>query len=72
MKLRVKIKAAGLGTIFSKLFFSKTGDFLIGLLEYSLKKSEQRPKGHSAGLHVAFLALKSISLQGFLRKSAPF
>ena len=72
MKLRVKIKAAGLGTNFFELFFSKTGNFLIGLLEFLFKKAEQRPKGHSAGLHMAFLALKSISLQGFLRKSAPF
>ena len=35
MKLRDKIKAAGLVSNFFELFFSKTGNFFKGLLEFS-------------------------------------
>ena len=72
MKLRVKIKAAGLGTNFLNFFFFKNWHLFDRSLRSFIKNSEQRPKGHSAGLHMAFLALKSISLQGFLKKSGTF
>ena len=35
MKLRDEIKAAGLGTNFFELFFSKIGNFFKGLIEFS-------------------------------------
>ena len=72
MKLRLKIKAAGLETNFSELFFFKNWQHFVRSLRIFIKFFEQRPKGHSAGLHMAFLALKSISLQGFLKKSGTF
>ena len=35
MKLRDELKAAGLGTNFFELFFSKIGNFFEGLIEFS-------------------------------------
>ena len=65
MKLRVKIKAAGLGTNFFELFFSKTGDFLIGLLEFSLKILNKGQKVIQLAFIWPFWPWKAFHFKGF-------
>ena len=53
-------------------FFFKNWQLLNRSFRIFRKNSEQRPKGQSSGLYMAFLALETVSFQVFLRKSAPF